>query len=56
MKIEEMRFIDPRYGGGGNDASISGGHLEKLHHQMRIILQLHPEQFRIIALVRFGHK
>ena len=48
-------IIDPIHGGGG-DASISGGHLEKLHHEMRVILQLHPGQFEIIALVRFGFR
>ena len=32
-------------------ASISSDRLKKLHHEKRIILQLQPERFRIIAFV-----
>ena len=44
IQDRRYRIRDAKYGCAG-DASISGGHLEKLHHKVGIILQLHPGQF-----------
>ena len=38
-------FFDSKFDNGDDDESISGRHFEKLHHEVRIILQLHPEKF-----------
>ena len=38
-------FLDSKFDDGDDDESISGRHFEKLHHEVRIILQLQPEKF-----------
>ena len=38
-------FFDSKFDNGDDDESISGRHFEKLHHEVRIILQLQPEKF-----------